>query len=395
MKNIISLLDIGSSKVVSLSATVFNQQKCDIIASGLETYDGFLGTSLLNPASFPEVIQKVIAACEKNLSHKTSDFYVGLPSAFCDFFTVDARIDIHGVEPRVTEKDIATVIEEAERTFIEIHGSEIGDRIIHQTPTSFTLDNGMKTFSPKDNPSTELHAKVCFIVAKEEVRTVIGPSLARSGKNIKGMASSSLGQVLLFIPAEERDQGAMLIDVGYTSTEVFSIEGDGITHYCNIPIGGAQIAADISNTLDISFKEAENIKRLFIYDLPVGQDAFEITDAQGQRVEIKREIVEPIVNDCVQEIADAINEAIERGDLRAPKGPNSYLTGGGIVMNRGGREFFSNCLGRTLRELPKKTTKLSNPAYSSTVGLLDLIIDTYKRPTSGGIGGFFRNLFGA
>ena len=49
-----------------------------------------------------------------------------------------------------------------------------------------------------------------------------------------------------------------------------------------------------------------------------------------------------------------------------------------------------------MRELPRKAVKLSSPAYSSALGLLDLIIDTISNAhvPAGGLGGFFKGLFG-
>ena len=48
-----------------------------------------------------------------------------------------------------------------------------------------------------------------------------------------------------------------------------------------------------------------------------------------------------------------------------------------------------------MRELPRKAVKLASPAYSSALGLLDLLINnvTEARATTG-VTGFFRSLFG-
>ena len=52
-------------------------------------------------------------------------------------------------------------------------------------------------------------------------------------------------------------------------------------------------------------------------------------------------------------------------------------------------------LEKPVRELPRKAVKLSSPAYSSALGLLDLIIDTTANAhAAGGMGSFFRSLFG-
>ena len=53
-----------------------------------------------------------------------------------------------------------------------------------------------------------------------------------------------------------------------------------------------------------------------------------------------------------------------------------------------------------MRETPKRTTKMNSHAFSSTLGLMDLIIDTIEqqRQPSAGVGGavkdFFRSLLG-
>ncbi|MDD3110165.1 MAG: hypothetical protein PHH32_05915, partial [Eubacteriales bacterium] len=69
-------------------------------------------------------------------------------------------------------------------------------------------------------------------------------------------------------------------------------------------------------------------------------------------------------------------------------------TGGGLAINKGGREYLSEKMERPVRELPRKAVKLSSAIYSSSLGLLDLIIDTRNNAneTQTGIRGFFRGL---
>ena len=53
-------------------------------------------------------------------------------------------------------------------------------------------------------------------------------------------------------------------------------------------------------------------------------------------------------------------------------------------------------LDKPVRDLPHKAVKLSNPSYSSTLGLLDLVISTYDNErANSGVSGFFRSLFGS
>ena len=61
-----------------------------------------------------------------------------------------------------------------------------------------------------------------------------------------------------------------------------------------------------------------------------------------------------------------------------------------------GQSLLSAKLDKPVRDLPHKAVKLSNPSYSSTLGLLDLVISTYDNErANSGVSGFFRSLFGS
>ncbi len=90
-----------------------------------------------------------------------------------------------------------------------------------------------------------------------------------------------------------------------------------------------------------------------------------------------------------------MRDAIKESGVKMSNWSPVYLTGGGLAINRGGRDFLAAKLDKPVRELPRKAVKLSSPAYSSALGLLDLIIDTASNErAASGVGAFFRSLFG-
>ena len=76
------------------------------------------------------------------------------------------------------------------------------------------------------------------------------------------------------------------------------------------------------------------------------------------------------------------------------------MTGGGLSFNRGGRDYLGGRLGRAVEDIPRRITKLNSHSFSSSLGLMDLIIDTIEqqKAPSGGFGskvaGFFKSLLG-
>jgi len=102
----------------------------------------------------------------------------------------------------------------------------------------------------------------------------------------------------------------------------------------------------------------------------------------------------------VDELASKLKEKIEESGIRLGKWSNIYLTGGGLSFNRGGRDYLGSRLARTVRDVPMRTANFNSYSFSSTLGLMDLIIDTIEQNhqqalTKGGaIRDFFRSLFG-
>ncbi len=217
------------------------------------------------------------------------------------------------------------------------------------------------------------------------------------GFEVSSFMSTPTGQAMLYIPDEDRDRTALLIDVGYLNTEVMAAEGDALIFHQVLPIGGGNIAADVAYGLDVPLASAEQIKRAYAYGTVASQPDFEVTGQNGATMTFTREKVAEILEPRVEEIADEVKACIERSGVRLGNWSVVYLTGGGLAINRGGREFLAGKLNRTVRELPRKAVKLQSPAYASALGLLDLVIDTIMNTgntASGGIGAFFRNLFG-
>ena len=299
-------------------------------------------------------------------------------------------MELQGADPRVTEKNISDLFDRAVDELGEVRGS-----IIHRSPAWFIVDDGKKTLEPMGMRGYELRAMISFVIADQFFLEDIQERFRSLGITVSGCLSTPIGQAMLFVPDEERDRSAVLVDVGYLTTEVMTVQGDAITSLTNIPMGGGHIAADLAYGLEVTLPVAEQIKRAYVYGLSAGQSTFEGTDQAGNAKTFTREQVEEVLEPRAEEICEAIRDAIRDSGAKLGKWSPVYLTGGGLAINRGGREYLAAKLERTVRELPRKAVKLSSPAYSSALGLLDLLIDTTTSArASGGMGGFFRSLFG-
>lgn len=266
---------------------------------------------------------------------------------------------------------------------------------IHRSPAWFVVDDGKKTLEPLNQHGSELRAMISYVIADQFFIEDLSERLRAIGKTAVGFFSTPMGEAMLYVSDEDRDRTALLIDMGYLSTEVMAIEGDTLIFHKVLPLGGGHITADLAYGLEIPLDQAEQIKRSYAFGAPSSLPGFDVTGADGRMLNFPYEKVSAIIDPRAEEICEAIADCVRESGVRLGNWSLVYLTGGGLAINRGGREFLGDKLGRPVRDLPRKAVKLSSPIYSSALGLLDLIIDT-KTASSGQQGrlrSFIRGLF--
>ncbi len=391
MKTTVAAVDFGTSKIVTLVAELNGRQRCDIVGAGIATYDGYIDGSWNAPNELGEAILRSVTEAEEQSRSKIREVFIGVPAAFSRVVTVEPKVELQGADPKVTSRDIRELFDRAAQELGDFRG-----KIIHRSPAWFSVDDGKKTMEPNGIRGFELKALISFIIADEFFLGDVSERFKELNIEVNGFFSTPAGEAMLYISGDERDRKSILVDMGYLNTEVMTVEGDAITTLTAIPIGGGNISADLAWGLEIPLSSAEQIKRAYTYGISAGQDHFETTAKDGSTVTIERAKVEEILEARTEEICEAVKSAIEQSGVRFSNWSAVYLAGGGLAINRGGREYLAAKLDRTVREIPRKTVKLSSPAYASTLGLLDLVIDTVlsDEASGSGIGGFFRNLFG-
>ena len=257
--------------------------------------------------------------------------------------------------------------------------------VLHRSPAWYIVDGGKKTMAPGGR-GNRLRAQVAFIVAESMFIEDVSEMLRVLDIAILGFLSPSLGESLLLLPLDDRDRTALLIDCGYLNTEVSVVEGDAIIYHAMLPRGGGHITADLATELRISMRAAEQIKRNYVFNPDeFDRDSFsEVYDESGRRMTFPREMVQDIVERSVGELMEMIELTINN-DAAGYLGARSqvYLTGGGLALMRGAREYLSARIGRPVKVAAVKTAKLNSPVFASALGLADLIFDSIEQHEDG------------
>ncbi|HIQ63284.1 MAG: cell division protein FtsA [Christensenellales bacterium] len=388
MKNMAAAIDFGTSKVVTLVAESGGYHRCDIIGAGQVPYDGYIDGYWNTPEKVDDAIRDSIQEAEAQSHRHIREIHVGVPGEFCRVYVTETTLQLQGVDPHVTPADVERIFAMADQEIQPVRGV-----IIHRSPAWFMVDDGKKTMEPVGIKGSALKTFVSFIVADEFFLNDINRRMQKLGIEVAGFFSSPMGEALLFLPPEDRDRTAVLIDIGYLNTEIMAVEGDALVFHKVIPMGGAHITVDLTYGLEVTMAMAEQIKRSYIFGMP-GGDNIEAVNESGRPVTFTRDDVARVLEPRVDEIAEKIREELNHSGVRLGSWSNVYLTGGGLAMMRGGREYLSAQMERPVRSPTPKAAKLNSPVYSSALGLIDLVFETIEQQVeNGGVFDRLKSLF--
>ena len=372
-KKSITALDFGTHKILAMMAEETAYQKISIVAAGMVEYDGFMDGQWNDESQVSDAIASAINAVEQKSHSHVKDGYVGVPGEYIRVYVIESSVALQGADPKVTPEDI----EKLQRQATEMLDRPSGV-IIHRSPAWFKIDGGNKTLEPVDQKGSSLEGMIGFVIAEQYFVNDISARLKAMGIGVKGFFSSSVGEAIQMIPFEERDKTAILVDVGYLSTEVMAVEGDALIWQNVLPYGGAHITRDLAIGLERSFTMCERIKRSFSFNMPRNAQ-IEVQDNEGKSETFPAEKVAMIIEARVDEILEMINDAIDKSGVRLSSWSNIYITGGGLMPMDKARVYAGTKLNRSVREAVTKTTNLRPPQiYASGSGLLELIYNTIE-----------------
>ena len=373
MKKATAVLDFGPSKVLVLLAEESAYQKVTITSAGMAQYDGFMNGEWNAPGDVTDAIASAIETAENKVGTHIKEVYVGVPGEFVRVYVIESSVTLQGADPKVTSADV----EKLQRQATEMLDRPTGV-IIHRSPAWFKVDGGQKTLEPVDQKGSTLEGMIGFVLADQFFVNDVTERLRELNIEVKGFFSTSVGEAMQMIPFEERDHTAILVDVGYLSTEVMAVEGDALIWQKVLPVGGAHITLDLAYGLEKPFDMCEKIKRAYTFNAPKNTQ-IEVQGENGQMESFDGDQVSMMIDARVDEILEMVDEAIKKSGIRLGNWSNIYFTGGGLMPMAGARVYAASKLSRNVREAATKTVKLK-PAqiFASGSGLLELVYNTIE-----------------
>lgn len=381
MKTTAAVIDFGTNKIVTVFAESGAFSRCDVRGSGTVPYNGIQDGNWVDPIELAGQVKQSIAAAELEAKASIKEIFVSVPADFVRFKLADAEVPIAAQDGRITEEDMDAVHDAAaESLALEMQSA----LVVHRSPAWFSVDGGKKTMSPikTDKKGSMLRALTSFVLADEGFVRQMHELFDPMQITIRGFVAPALGEAMRYIPTDERDRVAILVDVGYLSTEFSVVEGDAIIYHRVLPVGGGFITADLCDNLNIGMEAAERLKREFSLEMD------ELAEEKTYAVVMEdSQLVFPAVDVAgamartMDELLAGIDEALHEAGASVGTSSMIYLTGGGIALMKGAAQWLEEQTGRTVKIAQTGSAKLGGPAFTSALGEMNLVFDTLEPPT--------------
>ena len=382
MKHQATVLDIGSSKVTVLVGERGVNQTFVVKAFSEIPYDGYYEGEFLNVKSFADAVKSALESASESTHCVIDTLYVGVPGEFVRVETKEHKISF----PRRKKIRAVDVDDLFDRAF---RAEEIdGYTMINRSGIYFVLDDNRRVAEPEGEVSDRLGGMLSYMLANRYFTDVTSEILRENGvKNVEYVSSSLATSLFLFLP-EERDRIAILADVGYISSTLSVVCGDGIVYQTAFSFGGGHLSALLSEEFELSFAVAEKLCSIVNLSCNPGEnDVYQLYLDEGEYTFSKQR-----VNACVRrgldEICEKLSDGLDGCTVLLPEYISVSLTGGGISFMRGAKEYVSTRINRVVEVVRPSIPHLNKPTLSSELGLLDLALGQKPAKQS-----FFKKLF--
>ena len=358
-KNILTVIDIGNSKVSCLIGTPAknNNVKVKVLGFGQHASLGISNGQVIDMKEIANSIARAVEGAETmagfNISKVICNLSGGRP--ITKIFRNKLKIE----NGRVEKNDILKIIKF--KNYYQIDDYEI----LSSSVIKYYLDNGTSVDNPIRIFTNTLTTEINFTYGQKTVIKNLSSAINLCHLSVEKFFITSEASGASTLLKDERNNGAIIVDLGANITTVGVFLKNKIVFSDSIPIGGLHITSDIVRGFGTKSEDAEKLKILHGSTLSHESDEYinldiPIISDQGDLItqKIPKAMLTAIIKPRVEEIFELVDER-----LSLLKPDSNYMNK--IILCGGGANLGN------IREFAMNYFK-SNVRIGRPIGLIDL-----------------------
>jgi cell division protein FtsA len=372
-KKLVAALDIGSSKVCAMIASIDEDQALTVLGTGQRESRGVKRGFVTDMSLSEFAVREAVELAERMAGHTVDDVWAGYGAGglVSDIANVEVELGGHAVE----QGDIEQLFE-AGRNAIDRNGQVV----LHAHPALYTIDRAHGVQQPIGLHANRLGVDIHIIAADPAPLRNIDTVIRSAHLGVKAIVASPIAAGRACLSDEEREMGVALVELGAEVTNVSVQLGGMLVGLRSIPLGARDITNDIACAFAVQRRDAERLKCFYGSAMTSPRDNHEMIEAQqigaepGQEpARITRAQLMMVIRQRIEELTGEVAGALKDLGFTGPVGRQVVLTGGGAEL-KNIADYMQGVLGRSVRvgrprALPGLPDAHSGPAFSTLVGL--------------------------
>lgn len=379
-------LDIGTTKVCAVVASIDEMQNINILGVGKAPSEGLNRGVVVNIDRTVNAIRTAIEQAQLASGIEVRSVNVGIAGDHIRSMRSKGVITINNKDNEITIKDVERLLEDCQRIMLPSD-----QQILHVIPQEFIVDGQDGINDPVGMSGMRMEAEVHIITGLVSAAKNMYRCVERAGFQVDDLILEPLASSYAVLDDEEKEAGVVLVDIGGGTTDVAVFQDNTIRHTAVVAIAGQKVTDDIRIGLSVLEDQAEKLKHehgLAFVDLIDEDMVITVPGIAGRPPkEIKKSILAKIIQARVEEILEIVAIEIKRSGYASELSAGVVLTGGGSLLD-GICQLGNEVLGMDSKiGMPRGLTgglvnEVNTPIYATGVGLVLHALRTNK--SSGG-----------
>ena len=373
-ENIMVGLDIGTTKICAIVASIDEQKRINILGVGKAPSDGLNRGVVVNIDKTVSAIKDAVAQAELASGIQVNSVNVGIAGDHIRSMRSKGVITINNRDNEITGHDVERLLEDCQRIMLPTD-----QQILHVIPQEFVVDGQDGISDPVGMSGMRMEAEVHIITGLVSAAKNIYRCVERAGYQVADIILEPLASSYAVLDQEEKEAGVVLVDIGGGTTDVAIFQDNTIRHTAVIAIAGQKVTDDIRLGLSVLDDQAETLKRNHgesYADMIQNDEVITVPGIAGRPPkEITKSILAKIIQARMEEILEIVSIEIKRSGYSESLSAGVVLTGGGSLIKN------ITSLGTEILVMDAKVgiplgitgglvEEVNSPIYATGVGLV-------------------------
>jgi cell division protein FtsA len=371
MRNLLTGLDVGTSKVCALVADSSPEGEIALLGYGVAPCTGLRKGVVVNIEATVEAIRAALDEAEKTSGSRIGSVVVGVAGPHIRGLSSHGIVAVRGGE--VGSRDVDRVIDAARAVAIPL------DRqVLHILPQQFAVDDQDGVREPIGMAGVRLESRIHIVTAAQSYGQNLSKCCERAGVTPTELIFEPLASADAALFPEERELGVALIDIGGGTTDIVVFHSSAVMHTAVLPLGGNHLTSDIAAGIRTPVTEAEKLK--IAYGVATVQvvrrdEMIQVPGVGGRQPKsIARKLLADIIEPRMEEIFAMAQREIMRSGVADSLASGIVLVGGTSLLE-GTQELAERIFGVPVRRglpinLKGMPEELMKPMFTTAAGLI-------------------------